>query len=67
MQDDGQEFLQACTNELWDIAEALVNSGSMLEAQDKVINVIVLRLSKYLTLLCNDHASEISASEISAS
>ena len=36
-QDDGQELLQACISEQWDVAKALVNSGSTLEAQDKVV------------------------------
>ena len=43
-------MLQACTSEQWDVAEALIKSGGMLEAQDKVINVTVLRLRKYLTV-----------------
>ena len=62
MQDDGQELLQACTSELWDVAEALIMSGGMLEAQDKVINVTVFRLSKCLITLCNHHVSEPHAS-----
>ena len=37
MQVDGQELLQACTSEQWDVAEALIKSGSTLEAQDKVV------------------------------
>ena len=49
VQDNGQELLQACMSEQWDVAEALVNSGGMLEGQDKVINVALFRLSKYLT------------------
>ena len=53
LQDDGQELLQACICEQWDVAEALIISGSMLEAQDKVINVIICRLNKYLTTLWN--------------
>ena len=36
MQDDGQELLQACISEQWDVVEALIKSGSKLEAQDKV-------------------------------
>ena len=36
VQDDGQDLLQACTSEQWDLAEALIVSGSTLEAQDKV-------------------------------
>ena len=55
VQDDGQELLQACICEQWDVAEALINSGSMLEAQDKVINVIICRLNKYLW---NHHVPE---------
>ena len=35
--DAGQELLQACANEQWDVAEALIDSGSELEAQDKVM------------------------------
>ena len=35
--DAGRELLQACTSEQWDVAEALIDSGSALEAQDKVI------------------------------
>ena len=59
VQDDGQELLQACTSEQWDVAEALIISGSMLEAQDKVINVTVCRSNKYLTALWNHHVPEI--------
>jgi len=33
--DDGQGLLQACISEEWDIAKALISSGSTLEAQDK--------------------------------
>lgn len=36
VQADGQELLQACTSEQWDLAEVLIVSGSTLEAQDKV-------------------------------
>ena len=36
VQVDGQELLQACTSEQWDLAEVFIVSGSMLEAQDKV-------------------------------
>ena len=36
VQVDGQELLQACTSEQWDLAEVLIVSGSTLEAQDKV-------------------------------
>ena len=60
VQDDGQELLQACMREQWDVAEALVNSGGMLEGQDKVINVALFRLSKYLTTLCNHSVSKVS-------
>ena len=35
--DAGRELLQACASEQWDVAEALIDSGSALEAQDKVI------------------------------
>lgn len=28
--------MQACIHEEWDVAEVLISSGSMLEAQDKV-------------------------------
>ena len=35
--DAGRELLEACTSEQWDVAEALIDSGSALEAQDKVI------------------------------
>lgn len=38
VQDNGQELLHACVSEQWDVAEALIKSGGMLEAQDKVIN-----------------------------
>ena len=34
--DAGRELLQACTNEQWDLAMALIYSGCVLEAQDKV-------------------------------
>ena len=34
--DAGRELLQACTNEQWDSAKALIYSGCILEAQDKV-------------------------------
>jgi len=34
--DDGQGLLQACISEEWDIAKALISSGSTLEAQDMV-------------------------------
>jgi len=37
VQDNGQELLHACVSEQWDVAEALIKSGGMLEAQDKVI------------------------------
>lgn len=60
VQDDGQELLQACMREQWDVAEALVNSGGMLEGQDRVINVALFRLSKYLTTLCNCSVSKVS-------
>jgi len=33
--DDGQGLMQACIHEEWDVAEVLISSGSMLEAQDK--------------------------------
>lgn len=36
VQADGEDLLQACTSEQWDLAEALIVSGSTLEAQDKV-------------------------------
>ena len=58
VQDDGRELLRACISEQWDVAEALINSGGMLEAQDKVINVTVFRLSKYLKTSCNNYVSE---------
>ena len=37
MQADGQELLQACTSEQWDVAEALIVLGNTLEAPDKVV------------------------------
>ena len=36
VQADGQDLLQACTTEQWDLAGVLIMSGSTLEAQDKV-------------------------------
>lgn len=36
VQADGQDLLQACTSEQWDLAEALIVSGSTLEARYKV-------------------------------
>jgi len=36
VQADGQDLLQSCTSEQWDLAEALIVSGSTLEAQNKV-------------------------------
>lgn len=45
VQDNGQELLHACISEQWDVAEALIKSEGMLEAQDKVT---LFRLSKYL-------------------
>lgn len=46
VQDNGQELLHACISEQWDVAEALIKSEGMLEAQDKVT---LFRLSKYLS------------------
>ena len=38
VQDDGQELLQACISEQWDMAKVLIMTGSTLEAQDEVMS-----------------------------
>ena len=60
MQDDGQELLQACISEQWDVAEALIKSGGMLEAQDKVIDVNTHQIEQVPVYIYNHHASNIS-------
>ena len=42
VQDDGQELLQACISEQWDVAKVLIVTGSTLEAQDKVMSSLTI-------------------------